>query len=100
MKFEDIAFDDVCDVCGKRSKVVSCASSYGPVSYSYCKECLGKRLEPYSAMVAYVSGAGYFPDDINEKYQKDVRRILAAEGISEQKFIKDVKQAVDDYSNY
>ena len=44
-KFEEMSFDGKCDVCGKETKVVACASlSMGAISYKYCEECLQKEL--------------------------------------------------------
>jgi len=44
-KFQEISFDGKCDVCGKETKVVDCASSsMGAISYKYCEECLQKEL--------------------------------------------------------
>ena len=87
---------DNCNVCGKRDKLYVAASTMGPCSYAYCEECLSKGLEPYSAMVDYISCAGYFPQDVNEIYQKHCRHILKELNISEEKFIADVAAAVDD----
>lgn len=79
-----------CDVCGKETTVYVRSSTMGAISFAYCRDCLNKGLEPYGAMVAYISCAGRFPDDINEVYQKHVRGILAKLGVPEEKLIKDV----------
>lgn len=92
-KFEKYSFPGTCSVCGKSTDVVVCASAFGATSYAYCKDCLSKGLEPYYAMVDYISCAGSFPDDINEAYQRLCRHILKGLGISEEKFIEDVKKA-------
>jgi hypothetical protein len=84
-----------CDVCGKERETFVAASVYGPISFAYCEECLKNGKEPYDAIVAYISCAGHFPDDINETYQKDVRRQLKLHGISEEQFIKDVEKAIN-----
>jgi hypothetical protein len=89
-----------CDVCGKDDIIYVCASSMGAVSFGYCKECLQKGLEPYGAMVAYISCAGRFPEDINEEYQKHVRHILKELGISEEKFINDVNKSIKEMDEY
>lgn len=96
MNFKAIAHSGKCDVCGKKTDVAVLSSSYGPICYAYCEDCLTKRLEPYSAMVAYISCAGEFPNDINPIYVKDVRRILKEMNISEDKFIDDVKKLISE----
>ena len=80
----------ICDVCGKKAEVVVCASTMGPISFAYCADCLNKQLEPYWAMVSYIAGAGNFPEDISEDYQKLCRHILKELKIKEEQFIKDV----------
>ena len=91
-KFEKYAFPGTCSVCGKSTNVVVCASVFGATSYAYCEHCLSNYLEPYDAMVDYISCAGLFPDDINEQYQKLCRHILKELGVPEEKFIEDVKR--------
>lgn len=86
---------DKCDVCGEIKDVVTAASAFGG-SHSYCKECLEKGAEPYSAMVSYIACAGNFPEDINPQYQAYCRHVLAALNISEEQFIKNVEQAIKD----
>ena len=96
-KFEEYCFPGTCSVCGKQTEVVVCASAFGGISYAYCEHCLSNYLEPYDAMVIYISCAGLFPDDINEQYQKLCRHILKELNIPEEKFIEDVKKANEDY---
>jgi hypothetical protein len=62
-----------------------------------CEECLEKGLEPYNAMVTYISCAGRFPDDVNEDYQKYVRYVLSELGISEEQFIADVDKIIAEF---
>lgn len=95
-RFEKYAHPGTCAVCGRESDVVVCCSIFGATSYAYCKDCFDNYLEPYNAMVAYISCAGVFPDDINEEYQRMCRHILNGLGISEEKFIEDVKKMHDD----
>lgn len=101
MAFKDYCHDGKCDVCGVETKTVVCASKMGAVSFAYCEDCFNKGLEPYGVMVAYVSCAGRFPDDINERYRELCRNILKELNISEEQFIKDVDAAIkeidDDY---
>lgn len=85
-----------CDVCGKEVETYVACSGYGAASYAYCKECLENGREPYNAMVAYISCAGHFPDDINKAYQEDVRRQLKLHGTSEEQFIKDVDNSIEE----
>lgn len=99
-RFEKHASLGICDVCGKETDVIVCASAFGPISYAYCKDCFNNYLEPYDGMVAYISCAGLFPDDINEEYQNLCRHILKGLGISEEKFIEDVKKANDDFYEF
>ena len=39
-KFNEIAHKGTCDVCGKQADVAVCASSCGPISLAYCRDCL------------------------------------------------------------
>lgn len=87
--------DLVCDVCGKPARIVA-ASAYGPISYAFCDDCLEKGLEPYKGVVAYIACAGHFPDDINEEYRADVRRMLPLWGKTEEEFIKDVEKVIEE----
>ena len=99
-KFEEYCFPGTCSVCGKQTDVVACASAFGAVTYAYCEHCLSNYLEPYDAMVAYISCAGLFPDDINPQYQELCRHILRELEISEEKFIEDVKKANEDFYEF
>ncbi len=58
-----------CDVCGKEAQGVY-ASTYGSISHAYCVDCLENGLEPYDTMVAYISGAGKFPEQILNLFLK------------------------------
>jgi len=100
MKFEDISHKGKCNVCGKETDVVVLSSAYGAVSWAYCKDCLNKGLEPYDAVVSYISCAGRFPEDINDAYVKDVRRMLKEFDITEEKFIKDCEKSAKEYDDY
>ena len=100
MAFKDYSDSGKCDVCGAETDIVVCASTMGPISYAYCQRCFDKKLEPYDGMVAYISCAGRFPDEINPVFQKHVRRILGGLGKSEEIFIHDVNKAIDDMNAY
>lgn len=84
-----------CDVCGNPARTVA-ASAYGPISYAFCDDCLEKGLEPYKGVVAYTACAGHFPDDINEEYRADIRRMLPLWGKTEEEFIRDVEKAIEE----
>ena len=100
MAFEDYCADGTCDVCGKRDKVVVCASTMGACSFAYCEKCFDKQLEPYGAMVAYISCAGHFPEDVNEGYRELVRHILGGLGKTEEQFIADVDKSINEMNVY
>lgn len=85
----------ICDICGKEvDEVFTVCSSFGGFSVGCCSDCLASGKERYGDLVAYISCAGRFPDDINEVYRKEVRRQLVLHGISEEQFIKDVDDAI------
>ena len=84
-----------CDVCGKNPAVAVCCSGYGAISFAYCQHCLDYGLEPYAAVVAYIACTGHFPQDINEFYQMDVRRMLPLWGKTEEEFIRDVENLIE-----
>lgn len=99
-KFDEMSFDGKCDVCGKETRVVVCASSMGSISYTYCEDCLRKGLEPYSSMVAYISIAGKFPEDINSTYVEMVRMILKELGKTEEEFIVDMNEYTEEFNKW
>ena len=87
----NINLKNTCEVCGKmNSEYVVCGSKFGPMSFCYCSDCFKEGKEPYDAIVAYIACAGHFPEDINEEYQKEVRRQLVLHNKTEEEFIKDV----------
>ena len=88
-EFDKYAHDGKCDVCGKETKVVVCASTMGPVSLAYCKDCHANKAEPYGFMAAYVSCAGEWPNDIAPSVQERVRRLLVFHHKTEEEFSKD-----------
>ena len=98
MAFKDYSRQGTCDFCEKETEVVVCSGGYGPVSNAYCETCHSGGLQPYDIMVAYIACAGRFPDDVNEGYVKDVRRILQKMQISEEKFVEDVDAAIEEMS--
>ena len=68
-KFDEFAHPGKCEVCGKETQVVTAAASMGPMSLSYCKDCLNAGAEPYWVILAHVSSAGYWPEDIKPEKQ-------------------------------
>lgn len=88
--FDKYAMDGKCDVCGKEAKTVVCASSMGPISLAYCKDCLENAAEPYSLMAAYIACAGEWPNDITPEAQVWVRRLLVFHNKTEAEFSEDV----------
>lgn len=100
MKFEDIAFAGSCDVCTEETDVAVIASTMGPVSFAYCKDCFEKGLEPYGAMISYIACAGHYPEDINPAYINEVQRNLKYRGISEEKFSADVEECIKSMERY
>ena len=83
-----------CDVCrAKNVKGLVACSAFGAQSFAYCEECLAKDREPYQAIVDYISSAGHWPQDINELYQREVRRQLRLHDKPEEIFKFDVDRA-------
>jgi hypothetical protein len=80
-----------CAVCGKPdAKGYVVASAFGPCSNAICLDCLIQGKEVYEQMVAYIAIAGRWPDDVNEFYQREVRRQLKLHNKTEEEFAKDV----------
>lgn len=99
-KFDEICFEGTCDVCGRKTDVVSCSSTMGACSFSYCSKCLSAGAEPYHAMVSGIASAGKWPDEIGEAYQEIVRNSLKYLGRSEEQFQKDVDTAIKDMDEF
>lgn len=99
ISFTERARKGTCDVCGRETDIVVAASSCGPVSLGYCKNCLERGLEPYGFLVNYIAMAGDWPDDINETYQRIARKNLAFYGKSEGEFAADVKRARESFND-
>lgn len=85
-----------CEVCGKFDQPIVVCGAFGAYSYNICIDCLTEGKEPYKNMVAYISCAGRFPEDINETYQKLVREQLKLHNITEDQFIHDVDIALEE----
>jgi glycine cleavage system protein P-like pyridoxal-binding family len=89
-KFDSMAVDGTCNVCGKETKVVCLASSMGPVSWAYCASCCEKGLEPYSNIVAYLSD--FDLKDLDPKFADKIRYMLKELGKTEEEFIADCEK--------
>lgn len=86
--------DGQCSVCGKTGEVFVCCSTCGAMSLAYCKECLDAGAEPWNDLVAYVSLAGRYPDDINETYRKIVRDTCMRLSRTEEEFAAAVDKSI------
>ena len=89
-----------CSVCGRVAPTQAACSAYGAITYSYCSDCLRNNMEPYGAVVSYIACAGRFPQNINEAYIADVRRMLPLWGKTEEEFIRDVDREIRDMEEY
>lgn len=85
-----------CSVCGRIAPTRTACSAYGAISYSYCDNCLRLNLEPYHTVVSYIACAGHYPLNINDAYITDIRRMLPLWGKTEEEFIRDVEQEIND----
>lgn len=86
-----------CNVCSKKSEVFAACSSCGGVSFSYCKECIDKGLEPYVALV----GMGLYFDEISENFvQQILLPSLKFYGKTPEEFDEDVKKFDDEYYDW
>lgn len=88
--FDQHARAGKCGVCGKETMVAVCASTMGPVSLAYCRDCLESGAEPYNFMVAYVALAGEWPGDIRPEARARVRGLLAFHNKTEAEFAEDI----------
>ena len=86
---------DTCDVCGKKEAVgFVVASAFGAHSNAVCVDCIETGKESYKDMVLYISFAGRWPQDINEEYQRVVRKQLDLHGKTEEEFAADVDEEI------
>lgn len=58
----------MCDVCDKSESVGVAASTIGPVSLAYCKECLVRNAEPLFAFE-------YLYDEVSEEGEGLAERV-------------------------
>lgn len=87
---------NTCAVCGKTEECEVVCGYFGAYSYAICKDCLESGKEPYKAMVSYIANAGRFPDNINLGYQALVREQLKLHNKTEEEFIKDVDNCINE----
>lgn len=84
-----------CAACGATdTKGFVVCSGFGAFSFPLCLSCISEGREVYSQMVDYIADAGFWPDDINEDYQEEVRRQLRLHNKTEEEFAADVEQAI------
>lgn len=89
-----------CDCCGKPAVGVY-ASTMGAISFAYCKDCLNKGIEPYWAIVSYVSCGCNSYEEMNNIYKKIVKTNLDYYGKTIEEFNKDIKKCNEDmYESY
>ena len=86
-----------CAVCGKEGEVFVASSACGAMSNAYCAECLASGAEPWSDLVAYVSFAGHYPEQINEMYREIVRDTCKRLHRTEEEFARDVEKAIKEW---
>lgn len=85
-----------CACCGVEAECLVCCSAFGSFSFAACEHCIEVGKEPYRNIVAYISAAGHWPDDINAVYQSEVRRQLRLHDIPEVVFKFEVDRAIAD----
>lgn len=86
-------FKDVrkCEVCGEIKPVQVCSSMLGAVSFAYCKDCLEAGLEPYGALIGFMSACGLTYDNVNESYVELIDRCVVANHKTLDQFNQEVK---------
>lgn len=83
-----------CDVCGKETAIVVCASSCGAVSFAYCEECLKANREPYDALV----GMGIPYEYLNTAFREQILLpSLKFFGKTVEQFNADIKKMDEDF---
>jgi hypothetical protein len=83
-----------CAGCKKAEGITVVCSMFGATSFALCDKCLREGREDYRNMVNYISCAGYWPDDINNIYQAEVRRQLKLHNVPEEVFKFEVERAI------
>jgi hypothetical protein len=100
---EPVEYEHLCDVCHKNPSIGVYASSCGPISFAYCKECAVKGAEPYGALVAYLATAVDSSVDlkperewIRPEYQKIIDASLQVADKTRKEFYTDVDKAIQE----
>lgn len=83
-----------CAGCKEAEGITVVCSMFGAASFALCDKCLREGREDYRNMVNYISGAGHWPQDINDIYQAEVRRQLNLHGVPEEVFKLEVERAI------
>ena len=83
-----------CAGCREAEGITVVCSMFGATSFALCDKCLREGREDYRNMVNYISGAGHWPQDINDIYQAEVRRQLKLHGVPEEVFKLEVERAI------
>ena len=101
---EPVEHEHLCDVCRKNSSAGVYASSCGPISFAYCKECANTGAEPYGVLVAYLaasvgSSMDLHPEQkqIRPEYQLIIDASLKVAGKTREEFYADVDKAIQEF---
>lgn len=88
----------MCEVCKEREVHSVCASSLGPVSFGYCKECLAAGREPYWFIISslVLSGIQKY-ETISEHHwiKPTIQNTLLLENKTIEEFNMDLKNEAD-----
>lgn len=87
-----------CAVCGEHGPLYVRSSLLGGITNGYCMKCLTSGAEPWGDLVAYISCAGRYPDDINWVYRKIVRVTCKRLGKTEEEFAAAVDKEIESES--
>lgn len=82
-----------CSCCGKEKEVFVACSMLGAISFAYCADCLNAGVEPYDALVDYISFAGAYPEDIQPDWLDFIKLNLEFYNKTEEQFKKDLRKA-------
>jgi hypothetical protein len=88
----------ICSVCGEPKAEGVFASRIAPVSSAYCRSCSEKGAEPYGVLVTRVAHL----QSLRPEYKLSskllfVKRItLEVTGITEEKFLEDVRKRINE----
>lgn len=106
-RFDELSSTGKCNCCGKSNvPVVVLASSIGPISFAYCRDCLNKGVEPYGALVAFIGCAlssdkiDNYEDELIPYYVDLINRCLEFYNKSREDFVKEMKENVKEWEEY